>query len=286
MPSPRTILVTGGSGKLGRHVLRALADRGERVFNIDVAPEPDDIAPRIDADMSRIGDAMEVMGGIDRRYDKVDAVVHLAATARTGVRTNAATFTPNVAATYNVFEAARRRGVKRVVHASSEQVLGMRFTEPPPYLPVDEEYEGYTETGYALSKLLAETIAREFCRWDPSLTLVGLRYSNVMEGADYDQFAAWAKEPMKRRTNLWSYVDARDAAAATCLALDAPLAGSHTFIIAAADTVMPTPSAELAALAYPDTPLKRPLAGHESLQSIDKARRMLGYEPKHSWRTR
>jgi nucleoside-diphosphate-sugar epimerase len=162
----------------------------------------------------------------------------------------------------------------------------MRFTTPPPYLPVDEEYEGYTETGYALSKLIAEVIAREFCRWDPSLTLVGLRYSNVMDGEDYDQFEAWGRDPLKRRNNLWSYIDARDAAEATCLALDAPLVGAENFIIANADTVMPQPSAELAALAYPATPLKRPLVGNESLQSIDKARRMLGYAPRHSWRDR
>jgi nucleoside-diphosphate-sugar epimerase len=47
---------------------------------------------------------------------------------------------------------------------------------------------------------------------------------------------------------------------------------------------MTTPSAELAAAVFPDVPLKRPVSGTETLLSIDKARRVLGYEPTHSWR--
>jgi nucleoside-diphosphate-sugar epimerase len=47
---------------------------------------------------------------------------------------------------------------------------------------------------------------------------------------------------------------------------------------------MTTPSEELAAAVFPDVPLTRPVPGTDTLLSIDKARRILGYEPEHSWR--
>jgi nucleoside-diphosphate-sugar epimerase len=68
------------------------------------------------------------------------------------------------------------------------------------------------------------------------------------------------------------------------LALEAPLRGTEVFIVANADTVMSRPTAELAAEVYPDVPVKRVLTGNETLLSIDKARRVLGYEPRHTWR--
>jgi hypothetical protein len=60
--------------------------------------------------------------------------------------------------------------------------------------------------------------------------------------------------------------------------------GFDRFIIAAADTVMRTPSAELAASAFPGVEVRRELSGTESLLSIEKAKRVLGYAPEHSWR--
>ena len=90
--------------------------------------------------------------------------------------------------TYNVFEAARRAGIRNIVWASSETVLGLPFDTPPPYVPVDEEYPGRPETAYSLAKLLDETMAEQFCRWDPELKIVGLRFSNVMEPEDYAAF--------------------------------------------------------------------------------------------------
>ena len=77
---------------------------------------------------------------MDDRHDGVDALVHLAAIPAPGLVTNAATFPNNITATYHVFAAARRAGIRNVVWASSETVLGLPFDVPPPYIPVDEEY--------------------------------------------------------------------------------------------------------------------------------------------------
>ena len=165
--------------------------------------------------------------------------------------TNAATFANNVPSTYNVFAAARAAGIRTVVWASSETLLGLPFGTPPPYLPVDEEYPARPETTYALGKHLDEQMAAQFCRWDPDLTMIGLRFSNVMEPADYAAFPGFEADPRLRSWNLWSYIDARDGAQAVRLALDYGVPGLEVFIIANADTVMSTPTAELARRGLP-----------------------------------
>ena len=60
--------------------------------------------------------------------------------------------------------------------------------------------------------------------------------------------------------------------------------GADAFIIAAADTVMRTPSRELMAAVFPDVPIRGDVEGNATLLSIEKARRVLGYEPEFTWR--
>jgi UDP-glucose 4-epimerase len=186
--------------------------------------------------------------------------------------------------TYNVFNAAHVTGIKNLVWASSETTLGLPFLDPPPYIPVDEEYAARPETTYALVKHLEEQMAAQFCRWDPELKMIGLRFSNVMEPEDYTRFPSFDADPSSRAWNLWGYIDARDGAQAVRRALEHDSTGTDVFIIANADTVMTRLSAELVAERFPDVPVTRDLIGNETLLSIDKARRVLGYEPVHSWR--
>jgi nucleoside-diphosphate-sugar epimerase len=183
-----------------------------------------------------------------------------------------------------VFSAAKLAGVRNVVWASSETVLGLPFDTPPPYLPVDEDYPPRPESTYSLVKTLEEEMARQFCRWDPQLKMIGLRFSNVMYAADYEQFPAFDADSNLRKWNLWAYIDARDGAQAVRRALDHDQPGTDVFIIANADTVMSRSSASLAAEVYPGVEVRKELGEHETLLSIDKARRVLGYEPEHSWR--
>lgn len=284
MTAARRIVVTGGSGKLGRAVVAHLAERGADVVNVDRAP-PAVVQPMfVRADLTDYGQVVEVLSGIDDRYGHVDAVVHLAAIPAPGLITNAATFHNNLTATYNVFSAARRAGVTNVVWASSETVLGLPFDTPPPYVPVDEEYEGRPESTYSLVKFLEEQMARQFCRWQPDLKMVGLRFSNVMEPADYAAFPGFDDDARLRKWNLWGYVDARDGAQAVRRALDYDVPGCEVFVIANADTVMSRPNSELLAEFFPDVPARAGLGDHETLLSIAKARRLLGYDPAHTWR--
>jgi nucleoside-diphosphate-sugar epimerase len=278
------VAVTGGSGKLGDAVVEDLVAHGWDVVNLDVVAPQVPRCPYTRVDLTDYGQTIEALSSIDARYDRVDAVVHLAAIPAPGPVPNAATFENNMISTYNVFFAARAVGITNVVWASSETVLGLPFETPPPYAPIDEEYEGRPETSYSLSKHLSEKMAEQMCRQDPSRKIYGLRFSNVMRPEDYAAFESYDADARLRSWNLWGYIDARDGAQAVRKALLHEGTGAQVFIIANADTVMSRTSAALMAEVFPDVPVRKDLGEHETLLSIDKARRILGYEPEHSWR--
>ena len=273
--------MTGGSGKAGRVVVRDLAEHGHDVLNIDRAPSPDSTSPDspiplLLADLTDLGQAVEALSG-------VDAVVHLAAIPSPGHATPDQVFRTNVTSTYTVFAAAARLGIRRVVWASSETTLGLPFDRPPDYAPVDEAHV-YPETSYALSKILGEEMARQFSRWS-GLTILGLRFSNILVRDDYERFPTYWDDPQLRKWNLWGYVDESHVAQSVRLALGADLTGADSFIIAAADTVMRRPSRELMAEVFPGVPVADTVTGTDTLLSIDKARAVLGYSPEFTWRS-
>jgi nucleoside-diphosphate-sugar epimerase len=269
------IVVTGGSGKTGRWVVRDLREQGHDVLNIDTTHDGSGHGLCATADLTDLGQAMELIGG-------TEAVVHLAAIPAPEIRSAGETFRINTMSTYNVFAAAVAAGVDRVVWASSETVLGLPFETPPLFAPIDETIEPRPESSYALSKLVAEEMAVQFAR-TTRIPFLGLRFSNIMEPQDYESFPGFWDDPHRRKWNLWGYVDVRDVTTAVRLGLEATVNGSEVCIVAAADTVMTRPSADLMAEVYPDVPLHRPIAGRETLLAIDKARELLRYEPEHSW---
>jgi len=276
--------VTGGSGKAGRACVEHLLDHRYDVFVVDRVPPASKRCPSIVADLTDYGQAIDALSAADDGSTTVHAVVHLAAIPAPRLQPNAATFGNNVLTDYNVFEACRRLGVKHVVYASSETVLGLPFDVPPPYVPVDEAAPPRPESAYSLVKLLGETMAGQFCRWDPELKMVALRFSNVMEPADYARFPSFEADAGARKWNLWGYIDARDAAQAVRLAIESPLKGAEVFVIANADTVMSRPNDQLLDAVFPDVPRRGVIGQHDTLLSIKRARRMLGFEPRFSWR--
>lgn len=269
------IVVTGGSGKAGRWVVRDLRERGHDVLNVDLVHDGSAHGLCRLADLTDAGQAYEVLTG-------ADALVHLGAIPAPEIRPPAETFRNNLVSTYNVFAAAEDRGVSRVVWASSETVLGLPFDEPPAFAPIDESHPPRPESSYALSKLAGETLAEQFNR-RTGIPFVGLRISNIMEPPDYARFASWQDDPTIRRWNLWGYVDVRDVAQAVRRGLEADVSGAIVAIVAAADTCMRRDSASLLAEVYPDVPLRRPVSGRETLLAIDHARDVLGYAPEHGW---
>ncbi len=270
------IVVTGGNGKAGRWVVRDLREHGHSVLSVDLRHDSWEWDDRCRiADLTDADQALEVLAG-------ADAVVHLAAVPAPGIRPAADTFRINATSTYNVFAAAEANRLRRVVWASSETVLGLPFATPPRFAPVDEQIEPRPESSYALSKLVGETMAAQFAR-RTGVPHVGLRISNIMEPGDYATFPTFWADPHLRKWNLWGYVDARDVAQACRLGLTADVSGAEVCIVAAEDTVMTRGSADLMAEVFPSVPLRRALQGRETLLSIDRARRVLGYAPAHRW---
>jgi nucleoside-diphosphate-sugar epimerase len=272
------VAVFGANGKFGRFVTSELREHGHAVIAFDRTPGDDAVL----IDTRDYGQVLEAVQSLDGRHQGIDAIVHLAAIPAPGKATDAATFHNNVPTTYNVFKAAAVAGVANVVWMSSETTLGLPFSPatPPPYLPVDEDVLR-PESTYALGKHLEEMMAKQFTRWNPGMKIIGLRLSNVVLPGD-DRFDGWQDDPTRRMWNVWGYIDGRDGAQAVRRAMESSLTGFDTFIIANSDTVMRAPSAELADRYFPDVPRTRRITGRETLLSIDKARRLLGYQPEHN----
>jgi len=284
----KRVCVTGATGKAGRAAVRELREHGYDVVATDaVVRAGDERGSVLRADLTDYGQATEVLRG-------ADAVVHLANIPAPGIATPAVTFNANVSMNFNVFHAAAAFGLQTVVWASSETTLGLPFGggpeqipgaagQPPRYAPVDEDHFPVPTTTYALSKVASETVAEHISQWS-GIPFTGLRISNIMDPDEYQHFPSFWPDPQLRKWNLWGYVDIRDVAAACRLGLEAPVAGSENVIIAAADTVMNRPSRDVLAEVFPGVPLTREIGEFGTLLAIDRAKRVLGYEPRHSWR--
>lgn len=287
-PPAGPVVLTGAAGRAGRATLRHLLEHGYEVIAVDTQPipKPDGEFPGsvkavLRADLTDLGQTLEVMHGSG-------SVVHLANIPAPGLQAPHHTFVQNVTMNHSVFTAATMLGLGRVVWASSETTLGLPFDVPPQYAPVDEAHYPHPESSYALSKVVTETMAEDFARHS-GIPFVALRFSNILGPDEYRRFPelAWP-DPHARKWNLWGYIDDRDAALACRLALEAPLTGPLTgassFIIAAADTVMPVASRTLMEQVFPGVPLRDTLDGCQTLLSIDAARQYLGFKPQHRWR--
>jgi nucleoside-diphosphate-sugar epimerase len=287
------VVVTGGSGKAGRAVVRDLVDNGHDVLNVDMVAPRDLVGRFLRADLTDLGEAIEALRG-------ADAVVHLAAIPAPGIRTVGQTFEINTVSTYNVFSAATLVGLERVVWASSETVLGLPFgtryarnlldvaaapghVAEPEYVPIDELHPRRPHSSYSLSKVVGEEMAVQFARWS-RIPFIGLRFSAIREPVEYEAFPDSWQDPHAGEWNVWGYVDARDVAQACRLSLVSDVSGAEIFIIAAADTASDRPNAELLVECFPSVRIGPGLGDHDTLLAIGKARQILGYEPAHSWR--
>jgi nucleoside-diphosphate-sugar epimerase len=271
------VCVTGASGKAGRAVVAELLSHGYELVATDLVPADDlGVDVRV-ADLTDYDRALAVLR-------ETEAVVHLANIPAPDIRPPVETFNDNVTMNFNVFYAAAELGVGRVVWASSETTLGLPFDEPPRYVPVDEEHYPFPTTTYSLSKVASETIAEQIAAWS-GIPFVALRFSNILGPEDYRRFPSFWDDPQLRKWNLWGYIDVRDAAEACRLGLEAPVAGAASFVIAAADTVMNRPTEALLDDVFPDVPRRRDIGEFESLLSSERARAVLGFEPRHSWRS-
>ncbi|MET0303044.1 MAG: NAD(P)-dependent oxidoreductase, partial [Microbacteriaceae bacterium] len=233
-------------------------------------------------DLADYGQVLDSLLGVTARHDGLDALVHLAAIPVNGLVPDAATFHANMTVSFNVLFAAGRAGIRTIVAASSITAMGFPFETAPAYLPVDEEVTEANNT-YGLGKVLEEAMARQLVRWHPDASITALRFTNVVAPGEYDGFER-AGDPAYRRDLLGSYVDSRDGARAVSLALDAARPGFEVYTVAADDSGLTIPSAELAGLWFPGVEIREELGEHGSLLSTRRIRDRLGFRAQHHWR--
>ena len=291
---PQRIVFTGGSGKAGRHVVAWLKTKGHDILNVDLKPLD---CPGVNTLIADVADSGQVFNALSMHFGfdgyetgegpaKIDAVVHFAAIPRVLIQPDNVTFDVNVMSTYNVIEAAVKLGIRKIVIASSETTYGVCFAEGDKdfhHFPLEEDYDIDPMDSYGLSKVVNEKTARAFAMRSGA-DIYALRIGNVIEPHEYDRFPAFIADPLSRKRNAWSYIDARDLGQIVHLCLGKDGLGFQVFN-AVNDTITANePTADFLKRWCPKTPLRRPLQGQEAPLSNRKIRETLGFVEEHNWR--
>jgi nucleoside-diphosphate-sugar epimerase len=277
------VLVTGGSGRLGRGVVTELVEHGHTVVNADQRrPANGTIEGErfVQTDLLDVGQVAGALKGCD-------ALIHLGAIPAPYSHADEFVFRNNTIATFTAFQAAALLDVKRVAFASSCSGYGMAWTKKPfgpYYVPLDEEHPFLPAECYGLSKEVDERTGEMFHR-QTGMSVVALRFHWIAQPEELAAIAAGEeRDPSRIPGNLWAHVDVRDAAAACRLAIEQSHLGFEAFNIVGPDTTQTTPTEELIRKYLPETEIRKPIPGRASAWSIEKAERLLGWKPRYSCR--
>ena len=270
------IAVTGGSGRVGRAIVAMALAQGHEVVSIDRAAPQDGAehsgAAFVQADITSYAEFERALRGCD-------ALAHMAAIPSPGLRPDHETHNNNVVGSYNALRAAAELGIDRVCQASSINATGAAFSRWPryDYFPLDERHPTYNEDPYSLSKWICEQQADSIARRYETMTIASLRFHGVWpEPRKASELPArFAQLVIK---HLWGYTLLDAAARACLLALEAGFKGHEAFYIVAPETMMETPSLDLAREHFPDVPVRGDLGGHRGFFDCSKAERLLGWK--------
>ena len=268
------ILVTGASGRIGRYVVKELVDAGHNVTGVDILASEGGSSRFLRVDLTDAGEVYQVLAAA-----KAEAVIHLGAWANAGVVPDTRTYGDNVRGTFNVFQACADLGIQRVVSASSAQVYAFA-KEPPVYMPVDEAHPLRPANCYALSKVVGEQTTDYFIKRF-GMTILSFRFMGIRMPAQLNtEIDELAQDPSKGTSLLWTRMDARDAAIACRLAVEAESVASGPYNITGARVMLSEATATLVERYFGDkTEVRDALPGHISPVSCAKAEVAFGYQP-------
>lgn len=289
------IFFTGGSGKAGRYAIPYLLEQGHQVTNADLVPLDHPGVDNLRVDLTDAGQVFNALSAYANFNEleagtgvpRYDAIVHFAAVPRILLRPDNETFQINTMSTYNVLDAAVKLGIGKVIVASSETTYAVCFADgvkKPDYIPVDEDHPTVPHDSYAMSKVVNEATARSF-QARTGIDIYALRINNVIEPHEYARdFPAYMANPGLRRRNIFAYIDARDLGQMVqcCLVTDG--LGYQVFNVSNDDNSVAATTDQIIQMFYKDVTLTRPMGVNETFYSNAKAKRMLGFAPKHSWR--
>ena len=213
------MVVTGASGGTGQSIVRGFRDAGYAVQEIDIEDRGVTVGDYKQLDL-RDGD------GLNDAFAGACGVIHFGSHPGDGHLSTSAAWDNFMTAGFNVFQAARNCGIKRVAWASSIEVYGDITLHPS--LPVTEDSPLAPPGIYGASKQLLEQLAEHYCRWY-GMSIAGFRLSRII----YDNEAGRAKLKQVVEDDgwgsdcLWAYVDARDVASACLAWIESSVEGSH-----------------------------------------------------------
>ncbi|MFZ2070355.1 MAG: NAD-dependent epimerase/dehydratase family protein [Halobacteriota archaeon] len=232
------IIVTGGAGFIGSHVVdRLVADKHEvMVLDNLSAGDEEFITHHVDRERIRFYKIDLLHEDITRFFAGIEEVWHLAANpeVRLGVADTRVHLEQNVIATYNVLEAMRTKGVKRLIFTSTSTVYG-----DAKELPTPEEYPTIPISLYGASKLACEALIASYCHTFDMQAWI-YRFANVIgrrssHGVIYDFINKIRDNPAEleilgdgKQTKSYIYVS--DCIKAMCTGLNAKREGVNIFI--------------------------------------------------------
>lgn len=281
----KRIVVTGGSGKAGKWIVKELVEQGYEVLNLDWKLPEEPLCQTLIVDLNDLGQVHNALSQYSiRDRQPVEAVIHFAAIPQAFVFPNDVTFRNNVMNTYNILEAAANLDIRKVVLASSESSYGIVFASKffaPNVLPVDESHPQLSEDSYGLSKMVNEMTGEAFHR-RTGMQVISFRLGNILEPKDYPKVRETFATPEDRIRILWSYIDVRDMAVACRLAVEKEGLGAQALILAADDTSTDIPSEQLIRTLMPELAEYGPLLPERtSFLSNAKIKEVLGWKQQH-----
>ncbi|HEX4714547.1 MAG TPA: NAD(P)-dependent oxidoreductase [Ktedonobacteraceae bacterium] len=274
------IIVTGANGRLGRVVVAHLLEQGMEVVGLDREIISQSGASMIQVDLCDLGQVFGALVG-------AEAIVHLGAIPTPKGRSPELVYRNNVMSQFNIFEAAARLGIQRVVSASSISAFGFPFQHrwsEPLYLPLDEAHPLLPQDAYGLSKATGEEIAAAYSR-RTGASAASLRISTIVSDETMQPLLERVRQnPGNWASSFWSYVHVNDVAQACLLALTHPYEGHQIFHITSNDTSTELPTDELLERWFPNVP-RRTNSREPRWSLIDgtRAEEMLGYHPQYRW---
>lgn len=287
-------LVTGAAGRLGRSVVRVLAEYGHHVIGVDRVTDPDSPAEQRILDLADREATAALLAEV-----RPDAVVHLAAIAVPFTAPDHETYAVNTALYFSVFDAALAAGTRHLLVASSPTVLGYGAPSgwTPQYLPLDEDHPRAPWNGYAQSKAAIEDLVAMAARQHGErMTIGAFRPCYVIapeewRGAPTQQghtIRERLDDPALSAVALFNYVDARDAADFVAAWIAAPTTATNgqTFFVGAADSLVREPVPDALMRHVPATAVHAATLGPTSpVFSSALAEQLLGWKATRSWRT-
>jgi UDP-glucose 4-epimerase len=274
------VVVTGANGRLGRVVVSLLLEQGMQVTGLDKEVTWQTQASMTRVDLCNLGQVFGALVG-------ADVVIHLGAIPSPVGYPPELVYANNVMSQFNIFEAAARLGIRRVVSASSISAFGFPFQHrlsEPLYLPLDEAHPLLPQDAYGLSKASGEEIAAAYTRRTGE-SAASLRISTIVDDTTIHRFLENARDHVGNwASSFWSYVHASDVAQACLLALTRPFEGHQIFHITSNDTLSELPTDELLDRWFPNVP-RRPTTrdARWSLIGGTRAAEVLGYIPRYRW---